>query len=424
MALKKNLALMGTTTAVRLGAGLITFSVVARLLGPESFGVLMLWLSVSALITIVNHYGLNTYVLRQIGADPASAESIINEGLTGMLLLSVLVLCGATVAAWGLGIEPKQVFLCLLIAAVADTFSEFLNAGFRARDRFDVETRLATLTSFSHAVILVGSVLIYPTVEVAAAAYAVSRLLILAITVPAVARHFAMPRLVGLGLSISRLRKAGSYAVDCGFQRLFGQIDSVVLNYFVGPVAVGLHQAGMRMFMAGTQASTVLSNVFLPRASANHASGVRIPDENQKIQIVFISIGVFFGLMMAAFSRPIVSLLFGANYLPLVDLMPLFGLLFFLRFSAAAWGIVLTASGEQSYRALIGILFWVVVMVLAVWLVPMNGNRGWLMSLCLGSFFMVVGYGVRGRLYLKRPLGTAGLSVLGGVLFLPFILVH
>ena len=82
MALKKTLALMGTTTAVRLGAGLITFSVFARLLGPESFGVLMLWLSVSTLITIVNHYGLNTYVLREIGADPASAESIINEGLT------------------------------------------------------------------------------------------------------------------------------------------------------------------------------------------------------------------------------------------------------------------------------------------------------------------------------------------------------
>lgn len=425
MALKQNLVLMGTSAAVRLGAGLFTFSVLARLLGPESFGVLMLWFSVAVLLSLLTNYGLTPYVLREIGAAPAAAESIINEGWTGKLVLAGGVLSGAVAAAWSFGIEPKLVFLCLLAAAVADTFSEFLNAGLRARDRFDVETRIATITSLSHAVIVAGAVFLYPTVEAAAFAYLVSRLTVLALTLPAVARHFAAPRLAGLGASFARLRRSVSYAIDFGFQNLFGQLDNVILNYFLGPAAVGIYQAGMRVFQGGIQAATVLSNVFLSRASAANATSMEsFTAENHKMQVTFILVGVGLGLIMAAFPDPIVSVLFGESYLPLVELMPLFGLLFFLRFAAGAWGVVLTAAGEQAYRTKLGILFWVVAIPLAAWLVPLHGSRGWLIALCIGTGLLIVGYGMRGRLYLNTSWSTAGLSMLGGMAFLPFIWIR
>lgn len=413
---------MAISTAVRLVAGLLTFSVVARLLGPQAFGVLMLWLSVSTLLSLVTNYGLTTYVLREIGASPASAESIINEGMTGKLLLSAVVFACAIVAAWGLRLEFKQVFLCLLVASVADTFGEFLNAGFRARDRFDVEAKIATITSLTHAAIVVGTVVAYSSVEMAAGAHLASRLVALAITVPAVAKHFAAPKLADFGASITRLRMAISYAADFGFQSLFGQIDSVVLNYFLGPAAVGLYQAGMRIFLGGTQAASVLSNVFLPRASSSHKLARLFAVENRRLQLAFISIGAFFGLIMAAYSQPIVGLLYGSSYFALVDLMPLFGLLFFLRFSAGAWGIVLTAAGEQSYRTKLGILYWVLVFPMAILLVPAFGSSGWLSALCISSVLLIVGYGLRARRYLTKYWGVAGLSLLAGLAFLPFII--
>ena len=421
MALKKNLALMGLTTAVRLVAGLLTFSLVARLLGPESFGVLMLWLSVSTLLSLVPNYGLTTYVLREIGAEPASAESIINEGLTGKLLLTALVFTGALVAAWGLRIEFKQVFLCLLLASVADSFSEFLNAGFRARSRFDVETRLATITALTHAAIVVGAVLVYPSVEVAALAYAVSRMVVLAITVPTVARHFATPKLAGLGPSIARLRLAFTYAADFGFQSLFGQIDSVVLNHYIGPVAVGLFQAGMRVFQGGSAVVQVLANVFLPRAAGKAKDAGEFGRESKRIQLAFLLFGALFGMTMAAFSGLIVQILFGTAYNALVRLFPLFGLLFFVRFAAAAWGVVLTAAGEQRYRTIATIIHWGLIAVVAPFLVPAMGVAGWLVSVIIGNCLLGVLYALRGARRVASPWITVGMTALGGLAFLPFL---
>lgn len=412
---------MGGSTAVRLIAGLLTFSIVARLLGPESFGVLMLWLSVTALLSFITNYGLTTYVLREIGANPASAESIINEGITGKLLLSVVVFVGAIVAAWSLGLEYKQVFLCLLTASVADTFSEFLNAGFRARDRFDVETQVATITSLTHATIVVGAVVVYPTVEVAAAAYAISRLVVLAITVPAVARHFAAPRLADIGVSIARLRKAISYAIDFGFQSLFGQIDSVVLNHFIGPVAVGLYQAGMRVFQGGSTAVQVLANVFLPRAAAKEKSAAAFGTESMRIQIAFLSFGAVFGIGLAIFSDLIVHVLFGSAYADLVRLFPLFGLLFFVRFAAAAWGIVLTAAGEQRFRTIATVIHWFLIAGIAPILVPSMGIAGWLISVIIGNGLLGFLYALRGARRVTSPWTTVGMTALGGIAFVPFL---
>lgn len=412
---------MGVTTAVRLGAGLFTFAVLARLLGPESFGVLMLWFSVSVLLSLITNYGLTPYILREIGANPASAESIINEGLTGKLLITAVVFGGAIVAAWGFGIEPKQIFLCLLVAAIADTFSEFLNAGFRARDRFDVETRIATITSLSHAAIVAGAVFVYPSVEVAALAYAVSRLVVLAITVPAVTRHFAAPRLGEFWASLLRLRKAVSYAVDFGFQSLFGQIDSIVLNHFIGPAAVGLYQAGMRVFQGGSTAAPVLANVFLPRAAAKEKSAGEFGRESKRIQLAFLSFGAFFGIALAVFSEFIVNILFGSAYSELVKLFPLFGLLFFVRFAAAAWGVVLTAAGEQHFRTYATVIHWILIGGIAYILVPRMEIVGWLISLIIGNGVLGTLYAFRGARRVDSPWITVGVTALGGIAFVPFL---
>lgn len=421
MALKKNLALMGTTTALRLSVGMFTFVVLARLLGPEPFGVLMLWLSVSVLLSLITNYGLTPYVLREIGANPESAVSIINEGLTGKLMLAAVVLVSAIVAAWALGVEPKLVFLCLLLGSVSDSFSEFLNAGFRARDRFDVETRVAMLTSLTHASIVTGAVFVHPTVEVAAFAFAVSRVTILAIIVPAVARYFAAPRLAPLGPSLARLRKAANYAIDFGFQSLFGQIDSVVLNHFIGPVAVGLYQAGMRVFQAGSTTVQVLANVFLPRAAAKVHLEDEFGRESKRVQMAFLSFGAVFGIALAVFSDFIVHILFGSAYGNLVTVFPLFGLLFFVRFAAAAWGVVLTAAGEQRFRMIATVVHWLLIAGIAPILVPRMGIAGWLISLIIGNALLGTLYASRGARRVTSPWTTVGVTVLAGIAFIPFV---
>lgn len=421
MALKRNIALMGISTVTRLAAGLFTFSVLARLLGPESFGVLMLWLSVAVLISLLANYGLTTYVLREIGAKPQDTEVLMNEAFTGKLLISLLLFVLSGFAAFGLNLDHKVVFLCLLIGAITDTFIEFLSAGFRARDKFAVETRIASITAFTHAAIVCTAVFFSATVETAAVAYTSSRLTVLLITSVSVAREFAPVRLVSIRRAFHRMRAAVTYAADFAFQSLFGQIDSVVLNHFLGPVAVGLYQAGMRVFQGGVAAAQVLANVFLPRAAARSENVEAFAKESNRIQFAFLGVGTLFGVALALLAKPIVDILFGAAYKELIGLFPLFGMLFFVRFSAAAWGVVLTAAGEQKYRTFATICHWVLIASVAPFWVSVLGVGGWLASLITGNIFLAFMYAFRGAKRVRSPWVTICITVLCSIAFVPFI---
>lgn len=426
MSIVRNLALMGTSTAMRLGFGMLTFVVMARVLGPAQFGILMLWLSVATLLALVANYGLTPYVLREIGAAPERAELVMAEVLSAKLLLTVAILALAVVALPLLEGSTRAVFLLLLGAQLADALTEFLNVGFRATNRFGHETRIASLAVLLQFGIVSLLLWFSATPLMAAMAFLMSRLAVLLVTWLAQRRYFAALRPVSAAQALARIRATRSYAVDFGLQSLLGQVDSIVLNHFVGASAVGLYQAGMRLFNGGAQAAGVLANVFLPRAAA--AAGVQddgrsLRHESSRVQWAFVGFGLAFGLALCGLAEPLVHLLFGTQYLGLVGVLPWFGLLFFVRFFASSWGVLLTSAGAQRFRAAMNAVHWSVIGLLSVVLVPRLGLVGWLLSLTVGNAVLAVAYVWRGRQLSGAGWRQPALAMLALAGFLPFLQV-
>jgi O-antigen/teichoic acid export membrane protein len=423
MGLKKNLVLMGGTTFFRLSAGIITFSIVARILGPADFGLLMFWYSVSALLCMLISYGLVPLVLREIGIQPENARTLIAQGLSAMLLLTFIVAGVALVIQWVRESEHMFLFGLLLVASLADAFAEYFNSAFRASNRFDVETRIATLGAFTHATIVIGLVFYFKDLDTAAMAYALSRLLILTLTLMGVRRFFSAITIAPLRDGLALLRRASSYAIDAWNQGLFGQIDSLVLNHYLGPVSVGLYQAGMRLFQGGTQASRVLSQVFLPRAAAASKLPARLEKEAWNLQFSYLALGFVGALLLITLSSPIVHFLYGPDYEALVDILPLFGVMFYLRMTVSVPGILLTAVGKQKFRTFAGLLNWAFVACLAAFLVPAYGVAGWIYTLLLGNGFLIGMYSIRALRYTGQPLRFTALSA-SGLSLLVFLLYY
>lgn len=424
MSIVRNLALMGTSTAMRLAFGMLTFVVMARVLGPTQFGVVMLWLSVSTLLALLANYGLTPYVLREIGAAPETAPQVMAEVLSAKLLLTLVVLVVALAALPLLAVDSRIVFLLLLGAQLADALTDFLNVGFRATNRFADETRIASLAVLLQFAIV--SLLLWwlPSPTMAAASFLLSRLAVLLFTWHAQRRYFAQLRPAALRLAWARILATRSYAVDFGLQSLLGQVDSVVLNHFVGPAAVGLYQAGMRLFNGGAQAAGVLANVFLPRAAAAaqvQDSGASLRRESVRVQWAFVGVGLVFGLALCSLAEPLVNLLFGVQYAALASVLPWFGLLFFVRFFASSWGVLLTSAGAQRFRATMNACSWALVGALSLVLVPRLGLVGWLLCLIAGNALLAAGYVWRGQQlsgagWRQPALATAALAG-----FLPFL---
>jgi O-antigen/teichoic acid export membrane protein len=124
---------------------------------------------------------------------------------------------------------------------------------------------------------------------------------------------------------------------------------------------------------------------------------------------------------LAILAKPLVTILFGVAYKDLIKVLPMFGLLFYLRFLAGAWGVVLTASGQQTYRMWAGMFHWVVIAIATwVWL-PDLGMSGWLLSLCIGNIFLALAYALRVQDQGVRVWQMLVPALAGSILFFPFL---
>jgi len=133
---------------------------------------------------------------------------------------------------------------------------------------------------------------------------------------------------------------------------------------------------------------------------------------------------LFFGLVLAYFSDQIVNFAFGESYKQLAALLPLFGLLFFIRFFAAAWGVILTATGHQKYRAKSTAIQLVFAIFLGSYFAYNMKAQGWLIALILANILLGVLYMihvVRSGSGVSATLGTCAMLI-GGLFFVPRLL--
>ena len=124
---------------LRLGAGLLIIVLLARRLGPDGFGVFAYGLAVASLAVMILNFGLSTAVLRRFGAEPERSLDALAEALTGKLLLLGPLLLLAFAGAALLPSPAGPVFLALLLAQAAESFSEVYQLAFRAASRFKDE---------------------------------------------------------------------------------------------------------------------------------------------------------------------------------------------------------------------------------------------------------------------------------------------
>ncbi len=389
MVIIKNLSLMAVGTGIRLVAGVITLAVTARALGPVGFGLLMFWMSVAGLAGVLSNFGLGTYLLREIGRTPEMTLQLISESLSAKLMLSLLVMVMGFAFVPVIAEGEREIFLLLLTAMLIEGYADFFCAGFRARDRFDVDARAVAVGAAVNGFVVSVTAILTRSVVAVAAAYLVSRSLVAVITYGELSRVLGRVRPAGIGTALHNIRRTYAYAIDAGMGSLFGQVDSLVLNHYLGAASVGVYQAGMRLFLAGQQGAAVISNVFLPRASASAYSAEKGAIEQRRVQLAFLVVGGVGGLVFFLGAELLVHLIFGDSFHALVALMPWFGTLFILRFVVAGWGILLTAQGYQRFRAVASVIHWAAIGLSSLVLVPTYGNTGWLLALIAGNVLLL-----------------------------------
>ena len=418
------------TTVVRLATGLVLFIVLAHVWGPERFGTFMYPFTIAGILVKVVDYGFLLQVTRDVGRDLSTAHATMSRANGAKLLLAVPAASVAYVISvllpGGEGFGP--LLAILFVDAVANSFLLLLNVPLRAQRRFDEEARIAAL----------GNALVFSAVATAvlmgAGPLAAAGVMASCRAISLLFSWGAYRRLVGRAPDAiveraslrTSLWKGLPFGVHATVGTLNMQVDTLMVQHFLGAGSVGLYQAGIRILLGSLLVADALNGVYLSAMARSSHDRVALNRLGERMTRQLLTVGLFgFGCILAV-GPLVVRLLFGGRYDALAPLLPLFGLLAFIRYGGVSYGTLLTLADRQTVRVLAVCGVMVLGLALNALLIPRFGLTGAVIASITGHLVL---YGVYVRAarkdiggFLVDRRSRALLCMAGAiVLLLPFL---
>ena len=418
------------TTVVRLTTGVVLFVVLAYVWGPERFGVFMYPFTIAGILVKLVDYGFLLQVARDVGRRPSEAHATMSRALGAKLLLVI----PAAVASYAIasllpGANGFGALLAILLAdAVLNSFGQFLNIPLRALGRFDEEARIAAFGNALVFAAVAAAVLTGRGPLVAAAVMAGSRALCLLFWWNAYRGLLgAAPRAIIERHSLRASLWVGlPFCVHATVGTLNMQLDTLMVQHYLGAPYVGLYQAGMRLLLGVLLVADALNSVYLSAMARSSQDRVELSRLGQRMTRQLLTVGLLgFGGIIAA-GPWAVRLLFGGRYDALAPLLPLFGLLAFLRYAGVSYGTLLTIADRQAVRVFAVCVVTVLGLALNVLLIPRFGLTGAISASIIGHLVLYAVYVHAARkdvggILIDRRSGILLCMAGAIVLFLPFL---
>lgn len=377
---------MAVTTATKMLSGIVVFVIMARVLGPHDFGLVVYSFTLASIFVLLVDYGFSQQLLRDIGAAPKAIHQIMGRVLIAKVALSIamLIICAIYLLLFPKDKTTEIVFLLLLLSSILVSFSEFLNVGFRGIGQFKTETNIATMGAAIHFALLTSILLIKADVIGVSYAFIISRVIYLVISWQAYKKHIGIIQIEKNMPNVIQTLKTGfPYAADAGFTNLFQQVDTIIVNHYLGLAGVGLYQAATKWLQGAMQFAPVLANVYLPTLSANTEHIDVNNSYAQKLNIQMLVIGVSGWAFFTFAASHLSSLIYGEKYQEISRLWPYVGLLMLTRYIAASQGVILVAYGKQKIRVFVQVVSLSVFLISSVLLIQHFGLVGTLVALVL-----------------------------------------
>lgn len=386
------LASQAFSQLLRLGAGLLVFVILARVLGPAQFGLFSVALALAIMATIVVNFGFTTYALREIGARQDDAHDVLADVFCAKVLLSTVAgLLGLAVMVWQR--QAPWPFACLFVAQIAESFTELYTVAFRVRNHAAQEAKTSSWTSGLHIALMglagwqwAGQLL------PCAVVFMLSRVIGMSVTRWRARESFPFVEGMDWAGGLQAVRSAWSYALEIALNTAASQLDAVIINLVTGSSGLGVYQAGMKLVQGATRIAPIVAQVLLPTLSANRNDPPAFRRVAWRTLFAFGGTGLVLGLPLVAMPGPLTRWLFGAAYVALPTLLPVFGLILFLKFVETGSGLVLVALGLQSSKVWLVAVQLLLLNVSGYVLLLRIGVTGWQWALVLTTSALLAFY--------------------------------
>lgn len=301
-----------------------------RVLGNEGYAVVLSAMSLMNFAWIFTGWGFPQAGVRSLSTQSSSRYGqTFGAHFSARLILGVVALAGSMVMIHSsplLSAHLPAAYLALTLGILsAFNLGWYFSGSNRPRHAVSLE-----MLGF---VISLGLILTLVS-EPSDATYAILSLLISGIIVTGVAhfwirKEFSFRDLFQISAGFSLIRSAGYLFLYASSAMLVSAISTYVVGLFSSTAVVGEYGAADRLVALGISVMSPLGMVLIPKITSLHANNPRAAYHlSKKVLLILLAISVSGALISFVFAEPVVTLIFGKNFIGTAPVLRWFSLIF------------------------------------------------------------------------------------------------
>ncbi|MGB9664225.1 MAG: flippase [Ignavibacteria bacterium] len=378
---KKNTFYSTITIFSRLFSNVFLFWILARIYGPEQFGIFTFAHALSTTFIIFADFGLDVLLITEIASNPDKKKEIIEKlfGIKLIFVISATILMLVSSQIFPIGRKSFELIFVFGFYLFFTSLNNFLFGIFRGYERFIFETRVSLISNIS--LIILAIIILF-----------------LKLDLMYVASIFVLTRVIGVLFSFFYLQsldktfrfkinfsdlgvlksKTLIFGVHLVFSYLFFQIDTLLLAKISGEYSVGIYQSVFKLIMLPLVIPDILINSLTPTLSRlyyqSRTDWFSLGSSMGRILIMLI---IPISVILFFYSTEIISLIYGLkNFGESIMVLKIFSLILFVRFLLEPFALMLTTSNRQKIRMWTVIVATLLNIVLNLYLIPRYGVNG------------------------------------------------
>jgi len=328
-------SLLGLQNVATLGASIISFAILARIISVTQMGILTILTTALTAIQVISNLGLGNVITKLVAENVAQGNAKVASAVcyvSFLLNLSMSILVGAViwVTRFPVGISglpnssTMDTISFLLILDVVLGYQNVFGAGILGLQRYRFLSVINAISIITRQILIILFVVLIKSLAGWMLAWVVTDFFVTIVTYAYFLKNVGSP---GIGFSARRLL---TLALPLLFSNIvlfaYTYVDRLLLIGRVDLNALGIYGAATQAFSAFTTLIGVLPIVLLPTFAEVYGLGgldnLRSAVRTASRYVSFTALPVAFGLLAAA--RPAVSLFVGQRYdagsLPLAEL--------------------------------------------------------------------------------------------------------
>lgn len=378
-AFQSNIIAMIISQILVTGTGLAVQVLLARWLGPESYGLYGYITSSMAIIGFVSHLNMQMLIARDVARQPTRAGTYLVDGIVTSAILSLLsgVLLTAYMGCRDGRVELVEATAMAVVGTAFLSISTIPVAVFQGVMKANM--RLVP-TAVSRVVILVLTALLLFVGTSLVGVFAAQALggLVYVLGMIWVWRNQggALPQWSGLASSYTLVKDSMPYALTGLFAAVYLQVDIQLLKEFRSDDEIGLYRAASVLILQLPMLASMVASVFFPRIASAFHRGLPHYDVISLMNRVMLALGLPITVGGMLLADELMVGLMGAPYRPAGSALRMLLPVVVMANMRLGWSTVLTATDRQQWRTAASGIAATVSVLANLWLIPRFGLMG------------------------------------------------